>query len=215
MIAKNTVMLIGATGLVGNLTLKKLLEDDFFDEVRVISRRSTGYKHPKLQELNIDFEDLQGHLKFLKCEVLISCLGSTMKKAGNKQTFKRFDYYYPSEVAGYCRMNGTKKMVLLSAQGADEHSLFYYNQIKGKLENICKELSFKELDILRPSLILGHRNEHRTGEHIGKILAKVLGPILPKQYQAVEAEQLAATLVDCAKTSSEKEVRIITKKNFS
>lgn len=41
-----TAIILGASGLTGNLLLQKLLEDNRYDSVKVFSRRSLNMNHP-------------------------------------------------------------------------------------------------------------------------------------------------------------------------
>ena len=209
-----SVLLIGATGLVGNLTLQKLLQNNEISEVRIITRRETGIVHEKLKELVIDFERLHEFKAFMQGDVLINCLGSTMKKAGSKASFERFDHYYPLEIAKICRENGTKRMILLSAMGAKKDAIFFYNRIKGLLELDCESLGFESLMILQPSLISGNRNEHRPMEKIANAFFSIITPLLPDKIKQVSAHVLANTILKLSVESNEKGTNRIRFKNF-
>jgi uncharacterized protein YbjT (DUF2867 family) len=209
-----SVLLIGATGLVGNITLRKLLQNDAITEVRIITRRATGLVNGKLKELVIDFEKLHDFKAFMQCDVFISCLGSTMKKAGSKKAFEHFDYYYPLELAKTCKEQGTQKMVLLSSMGADKGSLFFYNKIKGRLEEECENIGFDSLVIIQPSLILGDRKEKRAGERITKSIMTMAAPLLPSNYKPVSAETVSNTIVSSCLKNFKAPVERIRYKNF-
>lgn len=160
------VLLIGATGMVGSETLRQLLDNPAVRTVRIIVRRETHINHEKLRELVTSFENLHNYHAFIQCDVFIHCLGSTMKKAGGRDAFYRIDHDFPLEVARVAKANGCKKMILLSAIGADARSAFFYNRVKGELEEDCKALGFENLYILQPSMLTGPRAEHRLGEKI-------------------------------------------------
>ncbi len=193
-----SVLLIGATGLVGNLTLKKLLTHDQIGEVRIVTRRETGIIHEKLKELVVDFELIKPFKSFMQCDVIINCMGTTINKAGSKDAFERIDYFHPLRIAGLCKNNGASKMILLSAIGADKNSSIFYNKIKGRLETDCEALGFKELVIIQPSLLLGERKEHRFGEKLAQKLSVLLTPLVPAKYKAVSIEIVANTIVNHA-----------------
>ncbi len=207
------VLLIGATGLVGNLSLVKLLHHDQIGEVRIITRRESGIVHEKLKELVIDFEKLGEYKSFMQCDILISCLGSTMKKAGSRKAFERFDYYYPKEIAEICRMNGCRKMILLSAFGADKKYSFY-TRVKGRLERECAKTGFESLIIIQPSLIIGTRTEKRFGEKMAKYIMGFFSPMMPSKLKSVTAETLAGTILWHAINKSHKPLDIIQYKDF-
>jgi len=211
---KKSVLLIGATGLVGRIVLGKLLHNNDINEVRIITRRETGIVNEKLKELVVDFELIEPFNSFMQCDVLINCMGSTMKKAGSKAAFERFDYFYPHKIATICHENGTSKMVLLSAMGAHLKSSFFYSRVKARLEQECVEIGFDELIIIQPSLIIGERAEHRLGEKMFMMLSGVMSAIMPLKYKPVTAEKLASTIVHYTLTQIKQKVKRIDKKNF-
>ena len=52
-------IVIGATGLVGNLILKEVLNDEDFSEVRIFVRKPTGIINPKLKEFVSPMKDIE------------------------------------------------------------------------------------------------------------------------------------------------------------
>src|SRR5450432_1502896 len=97
-------ILIGATGLVGGLLLEKLLNDPLFTHIRLISRRTTGIKSPRLEETLIDFDDgTQFRQAVTAADVLFCCTGTTQKKVkGNQQAYRKIDFDIPVRAAGFC-----------------------------------------------------------------------------------------------------------------
>ena len=87
--------------------------------------------------------------------------------------------------------------------GADADSMFYYNQVKGEIENSVKALNYPTTHILQPSLLLGEREEHRLGESIAqKVLGgidAVAGNVLGK-YAPIEAEAVAQAMIYAAQS---------------
>lgn len=209
-----SVLIIGATGLVGHQVFLQCLQNPEINEVRIIVRKETGIIHEKLKELVIDFEMMKPLKAFMQCDVLINCMGSTMKKAGSKEKFERYDFYYPYNIATYCKENGTKRMILLSAMGANLKSMFFYNRIKGKLEEACEQLAFEELVIVQPSLLLGNRKESRFGEKLFQKLMPAISRFLPSDTRPIEASQLAQAIVYHAINSLNQKVSRIRYKIF-
>ena len=75
-------IVIGATGLVGNLVLKEILNDNDFSEVRIFVRRPTGITNPKLKEIVSPMKDIDTLKSEIQGDVLFNALGTTIKKAG-------------------------------------------------------------------------------------------------------------------------------------
>jgi uncharacterized protein YbjT (DUF2867 family) len=209
-----SVLLIGATGLVGDLTLRKLLEHEEISEVRVITRKTTGIMHEKLKELVIDFELLKPFKGFMQGDVFINCLGSTRKKAGSADAFERIDYFYPLKIATACKTNGTKKMILLSAMGANKDSRLLYPRVKGQLEAACEALDFEELLIVQPSILTGERQEKRALEKMAFRFMKMIKNLLPSFYRPVSGEGLANTIVKNVFEKCSEKVQRIRYKDF-
>jgi len=53
-----TAWLAGASGLVGGALLHRLLQDDYFDKVVSIGRRTLPLQHPKLTQVVTDFTSM-------------------------------------------------------------------------------------------------------------------------------------------------------------
>jgi uncharacterized protein YbjT (DUF2867 family) len=83
--------------------------------------------------------------------------------------------------------------------GADSNSRIFYNRIKGEMELSLARMGFKSLVIARPSLIDGDRaalgQAGRAGEGLGLKLARGLGPLLPSNYRAIKASDIAHALI--------------------
>ncbi|MBC7588877.1 MAG: oxidoreductase, partial [Chitinophagaceae bacterium] len=193
-----TALLVGATGLTGNLLLQLLLANNDYEKVTVYTRRTLGINHAKLEEKIIDFDTLN---EAVQAEDVFCCLGTTIKKAGSKPAFEKVDYEYPLRIAKLQQQVGSKNFLVISAMGADASSMIFYSRVKGKLENELQQLGYRSLYILRPSLIVGDRKEKRTGEKIGMILSAIINPILIgplKKYKSVSAMAIAKAMMHFA-----------------
>lgn len=194
-----TALVAGATGLVGSFLVKMLLEDEHYARVRILVRNPVDLVHPKLDQVLFDFEQ-SDHTKIVADDVYC-CLGTTIKNAGSKEAFRKVDYDYPLAIARPARANGALRFGLVSAMGADAGSRFFYNQVKGELEEELRQIPFDTLAILRPSLLLGPRKEYRAGEEVGKIIARGLSFLFPRNYKGIHASQVAACLINQVKVA--------------
>lgn len=88
-------ILLGASGLIGHNLLEKLLSNDNYREVLSISRKSINLKHDKLQELIIDFDQLNDNTDQISGDEVFCCLGSTIKKTPDLDLYRKIDYQYP------------------------------------------------------------------------------------------------------------------------
>ncbi|UZM99916.1 hypothetical protein OL548_08070 [Lysinibacillus sp. MHQ-1] len=86
--------------------------------------------------------------------------------------FERVDFEYPLAIASLAKKRGIPHFLVITAMGAKESSPFYYSRVKGKLEHDLMELGLQQLSIIRPSLLVGERNEFRLGEKAGEKVLK-------------------------------------------
>lgn len=194
---KKSAILIGATGLVGSQILKLLLEDERYNSVKVLHRRSTGVEHPKLTEHIIDFDKPEEWKQLVKGDHLFSALGTTIKKAGSKEAQYRIDYTYQFEMAEIGAENGISGYALVSSIGADPDSGSFYTRIKGELDEAVQQLSFDNILILRPSFLDGNRKEFRFGERIGIAIANIVCKVPGlKKYHPIKAETVAKAMIE-------------------
>ncbi len=189
------VAIAGATGLTGSLCLELLLADLRISEIFSIGRRKSGLSHPKLQEIILSNGELDIDLSV---DAFICCLGTTIKKAGSQENFKKVDHELPLKLAEKLRANGCHSAAVVSALGADSDSSFFYNRVKGMMEEDMKKIGFESLTILRPSLIKGKRKEVRPGEKSAELLLRLASPFLIgplRNWKTTEAADIAQALV--------------------
>ncbi|WP_340015483.1 oxidoreductase [Paenibacillus sp. FSL K6-1318] len=195
-------MVIGATGLVGELLVHNLLEHSAYSLVRVLVRRPLELQHPKLEQHVVDWEQLesQGHL-FDGIDDLYCCLGTTIKKAGSQESFRQVDYHYPVRAATIAKQHGVLQMLVISSMGASAGSRVFYSRTKGEMEDALSDIDFQSLHIFRPSLILGDRNEKRLGEQMAAHAMKLLDRWMKgrvDKYRAVHAATIAQAMTNIA-----------------
>ena len=192
------LIIVGATGLVGSHVLDSALVDSRVDKITALVRREIPLTHPKLHTQVVDFDHLPVDASWWKADAVICTLGTTIKVAGSKEAFRKVDLDYPLAVAKIARDHGIETYVLNSAMGADSHSNFFYNQVKGELEDRLISMNFKSLTLVRPGLIGGKRKEFRFGEEIAKRVMSILGPLMPKSMRINPPAQIANAILDAA-----------------
>lgn len=200
---QRNALLVGATGLVGGYCLKRLLTDDTFSQVTVLTRRSLAQNRPKLIEVIVDFDRLAEYGENIRADTVFCCLGTTLKTAGSQQAFARVDHDYVVELARLSAQQGVGQFLLISAIGADPGSRIFYNRVKGLTEEAVKVLPFRTVHILRPSLLLGPRREWRPAEAVSQRILPLFSGLLQgplRKYRPVQAETVAAKMVELAKT---------------
>lgn len=205
-----SVTLLGATGLVGREALRMLLVEPAVDRVVSVGRRPLpaallgDAPRDRLDGRVVDMDRLSEHPDAFATDAVVCALGTTMKQAGSRDAFRRVDHDIPLEAARIALAQGTAHYLLVSALGANARSRIFYNRVKGEVERDVLALPFRSTTILRPSLLLGAREDVRPAEQ----LAKALGWLLPGRYRPVRTRDVARVLVERA-LGAEAGVRIV------
>lgn len=197
-------ILIGGTGLIGGLLLEKLLHDPVFTHIKLISRRTAGVQRARLEEELIDFDDdAQFKKAITPADVLFCCIGTTQKKVkGDKAAYRKIDFDIPVKAAMFCSALNTGKYVLVSSAGADAASKKFYLQLKGETETAVLQQEFGAVYIMRPSILLGKRNEFRLLEWAGKLAMQFISLLLVgnlSKYKAIQARDVATAMLAASK----------------
>nr|AIA12288.1 NADH(P)-binding [uncultured bacterium] len=194
--AKRVVALAGATGLVGRAILEGLLADESVAAVHALGRREPDVSHPKLNAHVVDFQKLP---QLAPLDEVYLALGTTIKDAGSQASFRAVDFEANLAVARAALDAGARRAGLVSAMGADAKSRIFYNRVKGETEDALAQLPFEGLVVARPSLLAGDREalgQHaRTGERVATFLSRLLGPLIPANYKAIAASDVARALL--------------------
>ena len=200
-----TATVVGATGLIGSNLLQALLEDTYFDTIRILIRRPIDITHTRLEKKIVDFNESDSLLVALSnSDVLFCAIGTTQKKVkGDKETYRKIDLGIPVKLARFCKMTGCEKFILVSSAGANSRSSNFYQRLKGETDETVKEVGPRTIHIMRPSLLLGDRKEFRLAENIGKVLMTTLSFIIPDKYKAIQAKDVAEVMVALAKKNEE------------
>ena len=192
-----TAAIAGTTGLVGGHCLQLLLKSDRYGHVASVNRRPLGVTHPKLEEIRSGFDKLPD----LPLTDIFCTLGTTIKKAGSLEAFRRVDYDYVLRVAEWGLRNGAKQFLLVSSVDSDPQSSNLYLRVKGELEAAVNALSYESVHIFRPSILLGSRAESRPIERIAQRAAAALGWALLgklRKYRGMPVDRLASAMLRAA-----------------
>lgn len=196
-----TAIVIGATGLTGQFLVEGLSTSGEFSRVIVFTRRPLDFKHPKIKNEVIDFDNTESWKNKVVGDSLFCTIGTTIRTAGSREAFEKVDYHYPLRFAQAAKENGVRHFYLMSSVGADHESGNFYLRTKGRLEKVLEELHFDSLVIFRPSMLLGPRKEFRLGESIAKFLMKLFNWTLAgnaSRYKAIESSDVAKAMVKAA-----------------
>ena len=192
-----TAIVLGATGLTGGKLVQLLIEDDRYQSIKVFSRSSVGFHHPKIQEYLGDLTNLKGFAEDFKADKVFCCIGTTKSKTPDKEVYKNIDYGIPVNAALLCKQNGIATFIVISALGANSDSTIFYNRVKGEMEEAILRIGIVKTHILQPSLIGGKRKEKRMAESLFKQIMKVVNLALVgslEKYRSIEPETIARAM---------------------
>ena len=195
------VTLFGASGLIGSYLLKHLLKDSEVHLINVISRKPFYLQHDKINNIVIDFTDLNSFSSCIKkSDAVFVSIGTTMAKVnGNKSEYRKIDFDIIYNIANACKKNSIKNLLFVSSLGADSNTSSFYLSLKGEIEDSVEILKLEYTSVFRPSVLLGNRNEARFMERIAQFVMYHLAPLIPSKYKPIDAEIVAKSMVNISK----------------
>ena len=190
-------IVVGGSGLIGRLLINLLLKSAEYNEVVSLGRKKITSKNNKLTQHIVDLNSLESHADLIGGDVVFCCLGSTRKKTPDLDEYRRIDHDYPVKLAEIAQAHGATQFHLVSALGANKNSSNFYSKMKGQTEEDIKAIGLRCLFIYQPSLLSGHRHEHRPMERIAVALMTLLNPFLLgrlRKYRSIPAETVAKAM---------------------
>lgn len=199
------VMITGATGLVGDHLLRMLIRQPEITRIVAPTRRPLRniperVFNPCDPQLTDALAQVAGPIDTVFC-----CLGTTRREAGSKEAFIHTDYALVVDTALTGRRLGASHLLVVSAIGANARSFFFYNRVKGEMEDALVAQNWPLLTLARPSMLLGERNKKRTTES----LAAPLFAMLPGNLKSIAARDVARAMLKEALHPSQSGLNII------
>ena len=195
--ASRCALVAGATGLVGGHVVERLVESADVDRVVVLVRKTTGKWPAKVEEKVVDYDALEP-AAFAGVTEAYACLGTTIKKAGSQDAFRKVDHDYTLAVANAAKAAGVERFAVVSSVGASAGSSNFYLRVKGETDEAIEKIGFPSLVIARPSVLVGKREEHRPGEKVGIAMGKAFSFVMVgglKKFRPIEASRVAEAMV--------------------
>lgn len=154
---KIKAILTGATGMVGEGVLHECLQHPNIEEVLVLTRKPSGYSHPKLKELiHADFYNITSIQEQLKgYNACLFCLGVSSVGMKEEDYFQK-TYVLTMHIATILAQQNTD-MTFCYISGAytdsTEKGKSMWARVKGKTENDLMKLPFKKVYNFRPGIL--------------------------------------------------------------
>lgn len=212
--SERTATIIGSTGMIGSYFQELLMNDKYYDYVRILVRRPVKITSEKLEVKLVNFDDLESlKLALEGSDVVFSCIGTTNKNVrGDKKLYWKIDHDIPVNACRLALETGCEKFISVSSIGADSNSSNFYLKLKGKTEEDIIATGMPEVYIMRPGMLLGKRKEKRPAESLlQKVMKSISGLMFgkAKKFKAIEGIDVAKAMVAASKLN-EKGVHIYT-----
>ena len=201
--------IFGSSGLIGNYILNILLKSNNYSKVRVFVRSQIYIDHPKLEVIITNFSKLDEIQNLLNVDECYFCIGTTRRKTPRKTDYIKIEYELPIKIAEICKRNAINKFIYISSLGANPNAASLYLKNKGKTESDLKNLKFEKLIIIRPSILIGEREENRFGEKLGLTIMNCLSILLIgklKKYKPIKAIVVANSIFKIVNKNIKKEI---------
>lgn len=199
--------LVGATGLIGGKVMEECIGREDV-RLQAIGRREAQIPRGLRIEYFVADPSKWGEVfEALRPKAVICSLGTTWKKSGEDEAaFRAVDEELVLNTARAALENRVDRFVAISSVGADATSRNFYLKVKGEVERELTRMRFNRLDILRPGLLVGNReNDRRTAERLGIIASPIANLFMHgkyRQYRGIKAEIVARGAIALAKRAA-------------
>jgi uncharacterized protein YbjT (DUF2867 family) len=192
-----TVVLVGATGLIGNALLHELIQETKVAEIRIFVRRKIDGLPEKVNQIITDFKELTSLKEQVIGDVIYCCVGTTRKKTPDLNDYRNIDFGINIGMAKLAKENGISTVHLISAMGASTTAKIFYSKLKGEIEDALKALQFPICYIYRPAILIGNRTESRPMEYLSQKLCPFIDLFMRgslKDYHSISARIIAQSM---------------------
>ncbi len=199
-VGQKSLVVVGATGMVGGYALRYALDNSDVKSVTSIGRKKLGISHPKLKEVL--------HQNFADCSALsdvlsgqdgaVFCLGTYTGSVSDAE-LHRITVDYTVEFSRVLRGSSPgAAFSFLSGNGADPtgRSRLAFARYKGEAENAVLAAGFPHVYLFRPAYIypVEPRNEPNFSYRLLRTVYPVFRVLFPNQV--IRADDLARAMVD-------------------
>ena len=204
-----TALIFGSSGLIGSELLNVITQNNNYNKIKLFVRSSPNSNDPKVEVIQIDFNNLEKHKDSVVGDDCFFCIGTTRKDTPDKNEYRRVEYNIPVDIAKIAKSNSVKSFVYVSSIGANPNSSGSYLKNKGQVEEELNKLNFPKLAVIRPSILLGNRKTFRLGERIGIFVMKSLSIFFLgnlKKWKPIQAQYVAKAMEAIAQNNYQKTI---------
>jgi uncharacterized protein YbjT (DUF2867 family) len=200
MVAQKSLVIVGATGMVGGYALRYALDNSGVKSVMSIGRKKVGISHPKLEQVL--------HQNFANCsplanalsnrDAVVYCLGTYTGSVSDDQ-LRVITADYAIEFARVFRDSSPDAAFsFLSGSGADPtgRSRLAFARYKGQVEKALLAAGFPHVYLFRPAYIypVKPRKEPNFSYRLIRAIYPVFRVLFPNQV--IRVDDLARAMVD-------------------
>lgn len=211
------VIVLGATGMVGEGVLLECIENQQVSKVLVIGRKKLGIKHQKVEELVIpDLLDLQSYSGSLTgFDACFYCIGKT-SNGMSEQDYTAITFNLTIEIATVLKNNNphiTFCFVSGSRTDSTEKGNVMWARVKGKTENALIELFGKNAYNFRPALMKPSPGQ-KNFQGYNKLVHKTLFPLMKLFFPHNTIKQIAQAMIFVSANSYNKQILEVSDINY-
>ena len=194
----NSVCILGGTGFIGRQIANRLANTPI--QIKVLTRHRERNRHllpiPNLQlfEANVhDPEHLQNHLEGVDAVINLVAILNEGRKPG--QRFEDIHVHLVEKLLVACRESGVKRLLHMSALGADPEGPSRYQQTKGEGERMALAAHNRDLavTVFKPSVVFGPADTFlNTFAGMLKLAPMMPLPTPGARFQPVYVDDVAA-----------------------
>ena len=193
------IALVGASGLIGMSLIRLAVGRSDLRIVAVARRELNLPPGARMEVLLADPANWGDAIAATNADVLVSALGTTWRKAGKDEAaFRSVDEALVLACAKAAKAAGMRQVIAISSVGADPMAKNFYLRVKGEVEQKLGKVGVSRLDLLRPGLLRGHREELRPAEKLGMIASPLVDLVLHgayAKYRSIKAGVVARAIV--------------------
>jgi len=176
------VIILGASGMVGQGVLRECLLDPEVETVLAIGRTAILQQHQKLLEIvRQDLSDISAiEGKLSGYDACFFCLGVSAVGM-NEEAYRRVTYDLTISVAGtLARLNPAMTFIYVSGAGTDSsgRGRVMWARVKGQTENALLQMPFQAVTMFRPAYIQPLHGIRTKTKWYGAVYA-MMGPLYP------------------------------------
>lgn len=210
-----SVVMLGATGAVGNIAAMAMAQSPLLSQLTLLGRRpveNISAKIVKQHVIDIASPVSYSHL-LAEHDTAVCTLGVGQPSKVSREEFVRIDKEVVIDFAKSCQQAGVRHFILLSSVGTSSSSNSFYLRIKGELEDELKALKFDHLSLFHPSMIMTPTNRYGFSQALALKLMPFIDPFLVgslKQFRSIKVEHLArAIAVQAIKTTLVENTQVV------